>query len=477
MDKSNTNKNVIVSVLLVMIALLFGITNFTRNKNYNNLDEIKVIYNEHPEMFAMYIQNQDGTYTKAGSGVTNFPNPSNYILNIERSLCYDNDGNIVTSALGYVNHEVTVQTSTTLFCNLYFDTHEERIDILINVANYNSLPGYSNTITSSDGTGRWDSLYNRMIISSISKTNEASFIITSTADNNSYTSLKTTVETTGTSGNGSIVNEGTAGYRYEGKNPNNYVWFNNEMWRIIGSIPVCLTSGCGNSATRLVKIIRNSSIGWLAYDGKDNDSNTSDWGSNTLYKLLNGCYYGKKNVTDNDLNNSSTPCSSYCFGYRDISVSLCNYQRIGISSNVNDYYGSMIKNVYWNTGVTDYDVYDASAVYANEKLLQTVQGKIGLMALSDYGYAASYGRDYLKNYDGQNYTGSNWLFGKAEDNTMIKNPGANDYRVINYIIDTGASYSGHSYIGHDVRPTLYLDDSVYIISGNGTESNPYKLGM
>ena len=28
-----------------------------------------------------------------------------------------------------------------------------------------------------------------------------------------------------------------AGYRYQGENPNNYVWFNNEMWRIIGSIP------------------------------------------------------------------------------------------------------------------------------------------------------------------------------------------------------------------------------------------------
>ena len=33
-------------------------------------------------------------------------------------------------------------------------------------------------------------------------------------------------------GTGQVVNEN--GYRYEGKNQNNYIWFNNELWRIIG---------------------------------------------------------------------------------------------------------------------------------------------------------------------------------------------------------------------------------------------------
>ena len=33
-------------------------------------------------------------------------------------------------------------------------------------------------------------------------------------------------------GTGKVINEN--GYRYEGKNPNNYIWFNNEYWRIIG---------------------------------------------------------------------------------------------------------------------------------------------------------------------------------------------------------------------------------------------------
>ena len=54
-----------------------------------------------------------------------------------------------------------------------------------------------------------------------------------------------------TSGNGSVVNEN--GYRYEGKAPNNYIWFNNQMWRIIG---VFDSSSHGVENTNLVKIIK-----------------------------------------------------------------------------------------------------------------------------------------------------------------------------------------------------------------------------
>jgi len=47
------------------------------------------------------------------------------------------------------------------------------------------------------------------------------------------------------------------GYRYSGNTPSNYIWFNNEMWRIIGSLP---TTTPENSSVNLVKIIRNETI-------------------------------------------------------------------------------------------------------------------------------------------------------------------------------------------------------------------------
>ena len=52
--------------------------------------------------------------------------------------------------------------------------------------------------------------------------------------------------------------EAVTDYRYTGANPNNYVSFNNELWRIIGVFPT--DDGTGNIENR-VKIIRNESIG------------------------------------------------------------------------------------------------------------------------------------------------------------------------------------------------------------------------
>ena len=68
-------------------------------------------------------------------------------------------------------------------------------------------------------------------------------------------------------------------YRYTGADPNNYVSFNNELWRIIGVFPT--DDGTGNIENR-VKIIRNESIGRYSWDNKASGtgSSTSSSGSN-----------------------------------------------------------------------------------------------------------------------------------------------------------------------------------------------------
>jgi len=42
-------------------------------------------------------------------------------------------------------------------------------------------------------------------------------------------------------------------------------------------------------------------------------------------------------------------------------------------------------------------------------------------------------------------------------------------------LGSGATYYGNS--AAEVRPVIYLDSSVYIVSGDGTEGNPYQIGM
>ena len=69
--------------------------------------------------------------------------------------------------------------------------------------------------------------------------------------------------------------------RYYGKTPNNYVSFNNELWRIIGVID------------GKIKIIRNESIGEYAW--ASNGSN--NWDNASLKSYLNGDYYNSINET------------------------------------------------------------------------------------------------------------------------------------------------------------------------------------
>ena len=303
-------------------------------------------------------------------------------------------------------------------------------------------------------TGIYNTKYNRLEFANVKQYDQCT--LTYTKDTTSYPTLKSIVEKKGTSGNGAIVS--TKGYRYTGQEPNNYVWFNNEMWRIIGSIPVCTTASCG-TGSNLVKIIRNQSIGALAYDGKSSGY-TGAWGSNTLYTLLNEYYYGKKDGTN----------TSYCYGYLDTSKAKCNYTRIGI--NGNDYYGKMIEEVYWNTGTSP--VSDAETVYGIEIETQTVKGHIGLMTASDYGYAASHTNHGVTMESYASATLTNWLYNQGSEWTSIQ------YPTLNYALEVtfeGYVNNGKANLGCAVRPVVYLDSLVYVTNGTGTVSDPYVLGL
>ena len=61
--------------------------------------------------------------------------------------------------------------------------------------------------------------------------------------------------------------------RYYGSNPNNYVRFNNELWRIIGVF--------GNN----VKLVRSESLGSLSWDSSDSSINKGNGTSDNPYML------------------------------------------------------------------------------------------------------------------------------------------------------------------------------------------------
>ena len=332
-------------------------------------------------------------------------------------------------------------------------------------ASTNSFPSkgmYRADVTCEDATGKW--LYDewQLAIEDITSDNITCDIdfttISQTNLNNYIISLSGSEQ-----GTGQVVNEN--GYRYEGKDPNNYIWFNNELWRIIG---VFDSASHGQSGQNLVKIIRNESIGGLAW----HKSNTNDWTAASLMNLLNGEYLNSENGTGGE----------YCYGYSTTTPGNCNYTESGI----NDIYRPMIENVTWYLG--GHSTYNATAeafygyergttVYSGRPT--TATGYIGLMYPSDYGYSvlsSSCARTTnLGSYNNATCAGQSWMYGQGYEWTITPHSSnsSNVFRVYfsGYLSNRSANY------GYAARPVLYLDSSVYVIDGTGTQSDPYIIGM
>ena len=164
-------------------------------------------------------------------------------------------------------------------------------------------------------------------------------------------------------------------------------------------------------------------------------------------------------------------CYGYAKKYSDLRNALCNYKVIGISKDENDYYGQMVKDVYWNIGTVHSSyIGDVTNVYKYETSTRSsVSGRVGLMNVSDYFYAGT---------ENSNTTvQNNWLYVLGNEWTMSPYSGNLSDPASFYISNNGSSGGAGNYYGYAIRPVVYLDSSVYIISGDGTEANPYQIGM
>ena len=219
--------------------------------------------------------------------------------------------------------------------------------------------------------------------------------------------------------------------RYYGPSPNNYVSFNNELWRIIGVID------------GKIKIIRNESIENMQW----NSTSSNNWNNASLKSYLNGDYYNSINETYKNMISEET----YYLG----GPTTYNYKTLTAS----DYY-----NVER----------DSTQVYSGNPASTTQY--IGLMYPSDYGYAAGSSclSTALLDYDGGCKNSDYLSIGVTE---LLQTPNADIGRYYTVILHGRGSVFAYddvtgSYAG---RPVLYLNTNVQITGGNGSQSNPYTL--
>ncbi len=235
-------------------------------------------------------------------------------------------------------------------------------------------------------------------------------------------------------------------YRYRGANPKNYVTFNNEVWRIIGVLPI--DDGTGKIENR-IKIIKDQSIGNKYWD----TGNSNNWARPaTLNTELNTTYL---NSLDSTAQNMIGDAKYYLGGYKDTTITsevMYSYERKIKNTTSNEfYYGTNPNNLV---------------------------GKLGLMYASDYGYAASDEcKQTLNNYNNTTCKNNNWLF--KSNNEWILPQNANDSGGVFYFYSGGSVLCNYRAGGWQfaVRPGLYLKSSVQIIGGSGTSTDPYVIGI
>ena len=277
---------------------------------------------------------------------------------------------------------------------------------------------------------------------------------------------------TNLNGNGQVLADDPAGNpRYIGANPNNYVWFNDELWRIIGVFNV--------PEGKRVKLIRMESIGTLVWDYNSRGGYTNNWWTSSLKDLLNyGAYYNR--TSQLYYNSSKTPIT-------------LDYSGIGLTVNARN----LIDTVTWNIGGTS-NYYDEGYVYnwynyergaeAIAGYPVTWQGQVGLMYPSDYGYATGGGATTSRaecfntqiirwaNRVTDCYQ-NNWLYGYNNGTAQwtMTHDTENSLKVFS-ISPAGGMGTPGSYMPFIVRPVVYLKSTVKIIGGYGTSGSPYILG-
>ena len=217
--------------------------------------------------------------------------------------------------------------------------------------------------------------------------------------------------------------------RYYGKNPNNYVSFNNELWRIIGVID------------GKIKIIRNESIG----NKKWSSNGRNSWNNSDLQNYLNNEYY----------NGIKPP-------YKEM-ISEEKFYLGGPAGGDGDQ----------STASQYYDKERSGRVYMGNPV--STKQYIGLMYPSDYGYAAEQNCLEIQVYEYDKICYKNdYLY--SGNNEWLQTPLSSHSAAAAYLTQTGTIYANASIDEiYAIRPVLYLSSSVKITGGTGSQSDPYTI--
>ncbi|MCI9110795.1 MAG: hypothetical protein HFH47_03155, partial [Bacilli bacterium] len=266
------------------------------------------------------------------------------------------------------------------------------------------------------------------------------------------------IKTAVTTGDGLYVDEYEEGrYVYKGANPNNYITFNNETWRILAV-----------ESDGTLKIMKKDSIGNKEFDSFGlRDSTSNGTGGTYCADGSYGCNAWA--VNDNFVNRGTVLKDA------ELNTHLNNDYYNTLSSESQN----LIQNHTWGIGPVTPSNTDLAAQIASENST-TWNGKIGLMGLSDFIRANTNteqcGNFKLNNSNRNTCATTNYIVSSVPTSELLWTISPNvDNSIYLFCMDSrGYVDIFDAASGIAVCPTLYLTSKINI-EGEGTEDNPYKI--
>ena len=253
-------------------------------------------------------------------------------------------------------------------------------------------------------------------------------------------------------------------YIYRGSNPNNYIEFNNELWRIISKE----TDG---TYKVVKKDVLPEEMLFDENDYRDSESN----GAGGTYCANNswGC--------------NAWAATTNLVGRPDEFTNTTQTGTVLLDSTLNTYLnGEYLESIKENSDKIVSHNYNIGAVVSGNDDLATQisgektykwNGKVGLINHSDYLRANSNeelcGTDIInsenyetcRNYDWMYISGTYW---------WTISPYATSSGHVWYVLNAGDLYNSSAHSSNSVRPVVYLTSNLSL-SGSGTESDPFVI--
>ena len=265
----------------------------------------------------------------------------------------------------------------------------------------------------------------------------------------------------------------TIEYRYIGKDPNNYIKFNNEVWRIIGVF------------NDKLKIMRKESIGSYSWNNELSGGGTSnDWSDSKIKEVLNSGPYWNKT-------------SGICPSNTSDGTVQCDFSSTGLTPSAKN---QIVEMIYYLGLLSDYNLPPPKTgksfgtgeeIYKQERSINTFagsfdydgiateggvrsvnwRGKVGLISASDYAYTFSKGINdscFINMWSCNN--SNSWLTGDKATISSYSNSSSWNINIIyNKMLRSDP-------VGalKNIFPVVYLKKNI-MLQGTGTSADPYII--